>query len=91
MCVCQKHQNSISAALDLEYKNLMKMIVCNENSICMIHRCDSCPGKKVLLEFLKNIFTDLESDDTIFFQQWKSTDRSDLKHIEMDMIFFLNF
>ena len=76
MCVCQKHQSSYLAALavDLEYKNLMKLIVCNtENRICMIHRCDSCPGKEALLGFLQNSFTDLEADDKIIFQQWRST------------------
>ena len=72
VCVCQKHQNSILAALalDLEYKDLMKMIVCDtESRICMIHRCDSCPGKDALLEFLKTTITDLDSDDKILFQQ----------------------
>ena len=94
MCVCQKHQNSILAALavDLEYKNLMKLIVCNtENRICMIHRCDSCPGKEALLKFLQNSFTDLEPDNTIIFQQWRSTDRSDLEHIEMEAYDFFEF
>ena len=70
--MCQKHQNSILAALavDLEYKNLMKLIVCNtENRICMIHRCDSCPGKEALLKFLQNSSTVLEPDDKIIFQQ----------------------
>ena len=94
VCVCRKHQNSILAALalDLEYKDLMKMIVCDtESRICMIHRCDSCPGKDALLEFLKTTITDLDSDDKILFQQWRSTDRSDLEHIEMEAHDFFEF
>ena len=94
VCVCQKHQNSILAALalDLEYKDLMKMIVCDtESRICMIYRCDSCPGKDALLEFLKTTITDLDSDDKILFQQWRSTDRSDLEHIEMEAHDFFEF
>ena len=70
---------------DIWVHNLMKMIVCNtESRICMIHRYDSCPGKDALLEFLKTTITDLDSDDKILFQQGRSTDRSDLEHIEME-------
>ena len=70
VCVYQKHQNFILAALavDLEYQNLMKLIVCNtENRISMIHRCDSCPDKEALLEFLQNSFTDWNQMIKLFF------------------------
>ena len=49
VCVCQKHQNSIIAALalDLDYKKLMELLVCDvENRICIIYRCESCSGKE---------------------------------------------
>ena len=49
VCVCQKHQNSILAALalDLDYKKLMKLLVCDvKNRICTIYRCESCSGKE---------------------------------------------
>ena len=94
VCVCQKHQNSILAclALDLDYKSLMKLIVCNtDNRICMVHRCESCPGKEVLLEYLKSNFDYLESDDKILFQQWRSTDRSDLENVEMETDEYFEF
>ena len=49
----------------------------------MIHRCESCPGKESLSEYLKNAFAHFESDDKIVFQQWRTSDRCDLKHIEI--------
>ena len=70
VCVCQKHQNSILAALavDLEYKNLMKLIVCNtENRICMIHRCDFCPGIEALLKFLQILLQIWNQTIKLFF------------------------
>ena len=67
------------------------MIVCNADScLCMLHRCKSCPGKEVVLEYLHQEFADME-EDKITFQQWRSTDRSDLETIEMEAFEFFEF
>ena len=68
----KKYQNAILAplAFELSYKSLMKLVVCDiENRICMIHRCEFCPGKEALSEYLKNEFPHFESDDKIIFHQ----------------------
>ena len=60
----------------------MKLIVCDlENKMCMIHRCENCPGKEVLITFLQNqLLKDDESDEEIevTFAQWQTTDRANL-------------
>ena len=40
----------------------------------MIHRCDSCPGKEKLVEYLHDTFSqfDFELDQLIDFKQWSS-------------------
>ena len=57
----------------------------------MIYRCDSCPDTEAFLEFLQNSFTNLEPDDKNIFQQWRSTDRSDFEHIEIEAYDFFEF
>ena len=47
------------------------------NKMCMLHRCEQCPGSQALQCFLLTQYDDL--DEEIQFQQWKSTDRMDLK------------
>ncbi|KAG1665912.1 ARL14 effector protein [Nymphon striatum] len=83
VCVCTHHQNTIllvhAAGIDQSYKDLMKMVVCDVSSrMCMVHRCKDCPGTTNLEEFLNNHFKDYTDDDQILYQQWQSTDRSNL-------------
>ena len=47
------------------------------NKMCMLHWCEQCPGSQALQCFLLTQYDDL--DEEIQFQQWKSTDRMDLK------------
>ncbi|KAG1676397.1 hypothetical protein GQR58_014302 [Nymphon striatum] len=83
VCVCTHHQNTIllvhAAGIDQSYKDLMKMVVCDISSrMCMVHRCKDCPGTTNLEEFLNDHFKDYTDDDQILYQQWQSTDRSNL-------------
>ena len=78
VCVCEQHQNAklITAALPykIEYKELLTKIVCNvENRNCMLHLCDSCPGKSGLHNYLNESFEslDFDLDDIITYKQWR--------------------
>ena len=58
MCVCSKHQNAIllldAMEWDITYKDLIDKVVCDSsNRICMIHRCNSCPGSDALRIFFR--------------------------------------
>ncbi|XP_076805803.1 uncharacterized protein LOC143449468 [Clavelina lepadiformis] len=82
VCVCIQHQNSIllvNATNNNEtYKTLIDKIVCStENKMCMLHRCEQCPGFQALEGFLLAQY-DEEFDDEVQCQQWKSTDTMDL-------------
>ena len=53
----------------------MAMVVCDLNTkMCMIHRCENCPGDNNLREYLDGTFSDSEEEE-ISFQQWQGTDR----------------
>ena len=76
-CVCSLHQNAIlmvqAAILDLDYKEMIDMLVCSrESRTCMIHRCNKCPGKEALRSHVEAALTD---KDDVCFQQWQTTDR----------------
>jgi len=48
VCVCSIHQIAKlqANACGMDYKDLMKVLVCDVASKnCMVHRCESCPGK----------------------------------------------
>ena len=54
----------------------MSIIVCDTSERqCMIHRCEKCPGKDALIEFLKEM---LPEEGSICYQQWQCTDISTL-------------
>ena len=79
VCVCSIHQNAmlLADACEISYRQMMAAVVCDVNSkICMIHRCENCPGEDNLVELLQNSFD--ETDDIIHFQQWESTDRTQI-------------
>ena len=54
------------------------MIVCDvESHMCMVHRCENCPGKNQLVSFFQNKLLESEedADADITFSQWQTTDR----------------
>ena len=57
VCVCTSHQNAQllvhAANIGKDYHDLMAMVVCDLNTkMCMIHRCENCPGDNNLREYL---------------------------------------
>ncbi|XP_047133454.1 uncharacterized protein LOC124811601 [Hydra vulgaris] len=82
VCVCIYHQNMklILLPIKIDYHKLYKFIVCDmQNKECMLHRCTQCPKNTSKLE--ENLFKligQFEEEDTIEFNQWVTTDRSDL-------------
>ena len=85
VCVCEYHQNA-KLLTDMipqhsDYKYLLQKIVCNiENRNCMLHLCDSCPGKGELSNYLKLVFeeNEFDLDDIVKYKQWVQTDRATL-------------
>ncbi len=64
------------ANIDKDYHDLMAMVVCDiNNKMCMIHRCENCPGENALREYLDEMFGD-SLEEEISFQQWQGTDRA---------------
>ena len=93
VCVCTSHQNAQllvhAANIDKDYHDLMAMVVCNLNTkMCMIHRCENCPGDNNLREYLDGTFADSEEEE-ISFQQWQGTDRAMLCTQTTSIIEFL--
>ena len=83
MLRCTHHQNVKllvdATKLTESYKELMEKLVCStENSECMLHRCDQCPGVDNLKTFLEESFKEYDFDKEIPFNQWQSTDRTTL-------------
>ena len=82
VCVCTIHQNVklLLIPTGTTYKELFKFIVCDtEDRECMVQRCPNCPQSPGnLREFLFDLMEDHEQDDMIEFQQWTTTDRSNL-------------
>ena len=81
--------------LDKVYHELIEVIVCScENKVCMIHRCEKCPGIHQLENYLETKlmnsiddefagFDDIEAtedeeEEIVTFKQWVSTDCADL-------------
>ena len=61
VCVCAIHQNTILAcyALDLDYEDLIKKMVCsNTIKLRMVHYCLNCLGKDNLVKYLYQIISD---------------------------------
>lgn len=96
VCVCQSHQNAklmVNAVpTQDDYKHLLKEMVCNlESRECMLHLCDSCPGKDGLQNYLMTVFTnnDMDMDDMITYMQWVYTDRTTLVSLQQPLQEFL--
>ena len=83
VCVCTHHQNAVLLLIaikwDITYKNMMAKIVCDTSrNEYMVHRCESCPGIDALKSFLDNELEDMDIEEEFHFNQWRSTDRSQL-------------
>lgn len=81
VCVCVKHQNVklLTQSLNTKetYKDLMKFLLCDEEKRdCMFRHCILCPPKENLIEFLKSKFESYDSNETVEYSQWVSTDRT---------------
>ena len=76
----------------IDYKQIMEICVCNlENPDCMLQHCDSCPDSSVLKEFfVKELFKTCGCDDTLRFNQWDSTDRSQSLEQESAFVDFVD-
>ncbi|XP_065669184.1 uncharacterized protein LOC136088691 [Hydra vulgaris] len=77
VCVCQYHQNVKLLVQKIpgisDYKILLKLMVCSiKNRDCMLHSCDKCPAKKVLLDYIDTLFTEKEISEVNFYQWQKS-------------------
>ncbi len=58
-----------------DYKVILQKVVCNiESKDCMLHRCQDCPGREVLENYLASVFEDCSPEDTFEFKQWVYTD-----------------
>ena len=83
VCVCTYHQIMmlILDPLNLEYKDLLKFLVCDPgNKFCMIYWHPNCPDdEEQLYLYLKETIESLNiSDGEIKFCQWPTTDRANL-------------
>ena len=105
VCVCTIHQNvklMLSAiGLEKSYNEIIEMIICSrESKVCMIHRCNLCPGIQVVQNFLMQFLKQaqepeeyFESDEneelTTDFKQWTTTDRIDLLTMKLSLNEFI--
>ena len=83
VCVCTHHQNTIllltAIKWNITYKDLMEKIVCDTlSNECMVHRCEQCPGTEALRNYLDQELQEIDVDEEFHFNQWQSTDRSQL-------------
>ena len=92
VCVCAIHQNIVLLcdAIDKKHNELLQHLVCDtENNICMEHRCQNCPGIDGLLNKLMEMFSDMDDEEPIHFQQWQSTDRTQIMTLSLPRFEFL--
>ena len=68
-----------SVNLSKDYHELLELIVCDRNSkVCMIHRCESCPGANAMKKIIEGELMKADDDGQvedyddveITFQQW---------------------
>lgn len=97
VCVCEIHQNLklMVAALPVPvtYKELMARLVCSlESRDCMIHRCENCPSKSNLTDYLEAVLetADMDPDDTKNFKQWSHDGHSKLSDMTMSVSEFVH-
>ena len=92
VCVCAIHQNVVLLcdAINKKYKDFIPHLVCDiQNKICMVFRCPNCPGIVNLHEKLDKIFSNLDASEPIQFQQWQSTDRTQIISLSLPLTEFI--
>ncbi|CAF4238702.1 unnamed protein product, partial [Rotaria magnacalcarata] len=95
VCVCIHHQNpklmvSATGIKDLDYHTLIDKSVCDsKNPRCMLRQCRECPGKEGVASFL-NSFSNLSDCESIIYNQWITTDRSNLETISNSVEDFID-
>ena len=92
VCVCAIHQNAVllCGAIDKKHNELLQHLVCDtENKICMVHTCQNCPGVDGLLNKLMEMFSDMDDEESVHFQQWQSTDRTQIMTLLLPRFEFL--
>ena len=79
-CVCTHHQNTIlllsAIKWNVTYKVLMEKIVCDTLRMSAWFR--DCPGTEALRNYLDQQLEGIDVDEEFHFNQWKSSDRSQL-------------
>ena len=82
VCVCTIHQNFKFCVEKVptinHYTDILKILVCDiKNELCMVSKCENCPGKSIVESRLAEIFSDnYDPSDVIQYSQWVTTDRS---------------
>ena len=69
-------------------------MVCSLNKMSMVHRCPECSEKSELIKFLQHqfeVFSDELNQETIQFQQWQSTDRTQINNLSPPLIDFIDY
>ncbi|GBO21271.1 hypothetical protein AVEN_250389-1 [Araneus ventricosus] len=57
----------------------MSYIVCEgAGRECMLRHCDKCPSKDNFVQFLQSKFEDYDDEDIVEYNQWVSTDRTEM-------------
>ena len=88
VCVCQIHQNVklLTHVLpSTDHKYLLSLMVCDVGSRnCMLRSCENCPGVEFVRDHVAALFetAEIDSDDTVKFSQWISTDRTELVSLQ---------
>ena len=99
VCVCVHHENAklLGVACGSSYRDLLALVVCDTtDKMCMVHRCENCPGTSALVTYLKSVF-DLDAEHEIdwqmpvSFQQWESTDRAAIMTFTLPLIDFIQY
>ena len=72
VCVCSIHQNAIllvdAIYWDITYKDLISKIVCDSTrKECMMHWCESCPGRAGLKQFLGEQLSDINLESKFHY------------------------
>ena len=94
VCVCTYHQNTklLVEAMNSgdSYKDLLQKLVCFlSNKECMLGRCEQCPDRRILIDYLYDYFNKFDDDHMIFYTQWDHSDRSTLSKMVSDIPTFI--
>ena len=72
------------------YKDLLQKLVCFlSNKECMLGRCEQCPDRQILIDYLYDYFNKFDDDHMIFYTQWDHSDRSTLSKMVSDIPTFI--